>query len=97
MKACLIIYNSEVDKEVFCVLRSTGFVNHYIKWDDVRGTGSGGLQVLGPLEEAKYCTVLVALPEDQANILFDEIIALRRDMLHKAGLACLILNADRIG
>lgn len=97
MKACLIMYNADADKEVFSILRTSAFVKHYIKWNDVRGTGSGGLQVLGPLEEAKYCAVLVALNDDDANTLFQEIQDLRQNMLNKAGLACLILNADRIG
>ncbi len=97
MKACVIIYNAQVDKEVFYVIRSTGYVKHYIKWDDVKGTGSGGLNVLGPLEESNYCAVLIALPEEQANALFEEIMTLRKEMVHKTGLACLVLNADRIG
>ena len=97
MKACLIMYNADADKEVFSVLRTSSFVKHYIKWNDVRGTGSGGLQVLGPLEEAKYCAVLVALSDDDAEGLFQDVLALRQNMLNKTGLACLVLNADKIG
>ena len=91
------MYNADADKEVFSVLRTSSFVKHYIKWNDVRGTGSGGLQVLGPLEEAKYCAVLVALSDDDAEGLFKDIQGLRQNMLNKTGLACLVLNAEKIG
>ena len=97
MKACLIMYNADADKEVFSVLRTSSFVKHYIKWNDVRGTGSGGLQVLGPLEEAKYCAVLVALSDEDAEGLFQDIQGLRQNMLNTTGLACLVLNAEEIG
>ncbi len=97
MKACLIMYNADADKEIFSVLRTSTFVKHYMKWNDVRGTGSGGLQVLGPLEEAKYCVVLVALDDENAEKLYQEIQLLRQQMLNKTGLAVLILNAEKIG
>lgn len=97
MKACLIMYNADADKEIFSVLRTSGKVKHYIKWDDVRGTGSGGLQVLGPIEEAKYCVVLVALNDEDSDSLFKEIQTLRQEMVNKTGLAVLVLNAEKIG
>ncbi len=97
MKACLIMYNADADKEVFSILRTSSFVKHYIKWNDVRGTGSGGLQVLGPMEEAKYCAVLVALSDDDAESLYQDIQNLRKDMVNRTGLAILVLNADKIG
>lgn len=97
MKACLIMYNSDADKEVFSVLRTSGKVKHYLKWNDVRGTGSGGLQVLGPLEEAKYSVVLVALNDEDAEGLFQEIQSLRKDMINPTGMAVLMLNAEKIG
>lgn len=97
MKACLIMYNADADKEVFSVLRTNPFVKHYIKWDDVRGTGSGGLQMLGALDEKKYCVVLVALADADAEILFQDVQRLRDQMIHKTGLAILVLNADKIG
>ncbi len=97
MKACLIMYNADADKEVFSILRTNPFVKHYIKWDDVRGTGSGGLQVLGPMEEKQYCVVLVALADGDAERLFRDIQILRENMLNKTGLATLVLSADKIG
>lgn len=97
MKACLIMYNEDIDKEVFSVLRTNSAVKQYIKWNDLRGTGSGGLQILGPLEEARYCAVLVALADSDAESLFKDVQDLRRDMVNKAGLACLVLNVDKIG
>jgi hypothetical protein len=97
MKACLIMYNSEADNEVFSILRTNPFVKHYVKWNDVRGTGSGGLQVLGALEEKAYCVVLVALSDEDAETLYRDIQDLRQNMLKKTGLAILMLNADKIG
>lgn len=97
MKACLVMYNADADKEVFSILRTSPFVQHYIKWNDVRGTGSGGLQVLGPLEEARYCVVLLALNDENAEALFRDIQALREKMLHRTGIAVLMLNAEKIG
>ena len=97
MKACLIMYNADADKEVFSILRTSGKVKHYIKWNDVRGTGSGGLQVLGPLEEAKYCVVLVALNDEDSEAIYTEIQTLRKEMINKTGLAVLVLNAEKIG
>ncbi len=97
MKACLIMYNAEADKEVFSILRTNPFVKHYVKWNDVRGTGSGGLQVLGMLEEKAYCVVLVALADTDAEALYRDIQSLRESMLKKTGLAILMLNADKIG
>lgn len=97
MKACLIMYNADADKEVFSILRTSGKVKHYIKWDNVRGTGSGGLQVLGPLEESKYCVVLVALNDDDSESLFQEIQTLRKEMVNPTGIATLLLNAEKIG
>lgn len=97
MKACVIMYNAEADKEVFSILRTSTKVKHYIKWNDVRGTGSGGLQVLGPLEEARYCVVLVALGDEESEEVFQEIAQLRARMLNTTGIATLILNAEKIG
>jgi hypothetical protein len=97
MKACLIMYNADADKEVFSVLRTSPFVKHYIKWNDVRGTGSGGLQVLGPIEEKAYCVVLVALADQDAEALYSDIQKLRQEMLNKTGLAVLVLGAEKIG
>lgn len=91
------MYKHEADKEVFSILRTSPFVQHYIKWNDVRGTGSGGLQVLGPLEEARYCVVLVALSEENTESLFRDIQTLRERMLNRTGIAVLVLNAEKIG
>ena len=96
MKACLIMYKSEADEEVFSVLRTCTFVQHYIKWNNVKGTGSGGLSVIGTLDESQYSVVLVALPDDKASVLAEEIKTLRENMLHKTGIATLILQADSI-
>jgi hypothetical protein len=97
MKACLIMYNEDADKEVFSILRTNPAVRHYVKWNDVRGTGSGGLQVLGPPEEARYCIVMVALGDGEAESLFNDVQTLRQGMINKTGLAVLILNAEKIG
>jgi hypothetical protein len=97
MKGCLIMYNSLADREVFSTLKTNEKVRHYIKWDDVRGTGSGGLQVLGPLEESNYCAVLVVLPDDDAQALFDDVQILRQNMLRRTGLAVMMFPVDRIG
>lgn len=97
MKGCLIMYNALADREVFSVLKTNEKVRHYIKWDEVRGTGSGGLQVLGPLEEANYCAVLVVLPEAEAEALYTDVQELRRTMLRKTGLAVMMFPVDKIG
>lgn len=97
MKGCLIMYNALADREVFSVLKTNEKVRHYIKWDEVRGTGSGGLQVLGPLEEANYCAVLVVLPEPEAEALYADVQELRRTMLRKTGLAVMMFPVDKIG
>lgn len=97
MKACLIMYNADADREVFSVLRTNSRVQHYIKWDDVRGTGSGGLQVLGPMEEARYCAVLVVLPDDDAETLFQDVKSLREDMINRTGMATLVFPVEKIG
>lgn len=97
MKACLIMYNADADREIFSVLRTNSRVKHYIKWDEVRGTGSGGLQVLGPMEEARYCVVLVVLQDDDAEELFQDVRALREEMLNKTGLATLVFPVEKIG
>lgn len=97
MKACLIMYNADADREVFSVLRTSGKVKHYIKWDNVLGTGSGGLQVLGATEESRYCVVLAALNDEESEALFSDIQMLRKEMINKTGLAVLMLNAEKIG
>ena len=97
MKACLIMYNADADREIFSILRTNSRVKHYIKWDDVRGTGSGGLQVLGPMEEAKYCVVLVVLGDNDANLLFEDVRLLREEMINKTGLATMVFPVDKIG
>lgn len=97
MKACLIMYNADADREIFSILRTNSRVKNYIKWNDVRGTGSGGLQVLGPMEEAKYCAVLVVLNDDDAENLFDDVRTLREEMINKTGLATLVFPVDKIG
>jgi hypothetical protein len=91
------MYNADSDREIFSILRTNSRVKHYIKWNDVKGTGSGGLQVLGPLEEAKYCAVLVVLGDDDAHHLFDDMRLLREEMLNKTGLATLVFPVDKIG
>lgn len=97
MKACLIMYNADADREIFSVLRTNSRVKNYIKWDDVKGTGSGGLQVLGPLEESRYCAVLVVLGDEDAALLFDDVKLLRQEMINKTGLATLVFSVDTIG
>jgi hypothetical protein len=97
MKGCLIMYNSLADREVFSVLKTNEKVKHYIKWDGVRGTGSGGLQVLGPLEEADYCAVLVILSDGEAEALYSDVQELRAGMLRKTGLAVMMFPVDKIG
>ena len=97
MKACLIMYNADADREIFSILRTNSRVKHYIKWDDVRGTGSGGLQVLGPMEEAKYCVVLVVLGDNDADLLFEDVRLLREEMINKTGLATMVFPVDKIG
>lgn len=97
MKACLIMYNADADREIFSILRTNSKVKNYIKWDDVRGTGSGGLQVLGPMEEAKYCAVLVVLGDEDAESLFQDVKTLRAEMLNKTGLATLVFQVEKIG
>jgi hypothetical protein len=91
------MYNAEADREIFSVLRTNARVKHYIKWDDVRGTGSGGLQVLGPMEETKYCAVLVVLHDHDAEELFQDVKALREEMLNKTGLATMVFPVEKIG
>jgi hypothetical protein len=97
MKGCLIMYNALADREVFSVLKSNEKIRHYIKWDKVRGTGSGGLQVMGPLEESEYCSVLVILADDVAEELYQEVQELRANMLRKTGLAVMMFPIDKIG
>ena len=97
MKACLIMYNSDADREIFSVLRTNSRVKNYIKWDGVRGTGSGGLQVLGPLEESRYCAVLVILADQDADHLFEDVRTLREEMINKTGLATLVFPVEKIG
>jgi hypothetical protein len=97
MKACLIMYNSDADREIFSVLRTNSRVKNYIKWDDVRGTGSGGLQVLGPMEESRYCAVLVILADQDADHLFEDVRTLREEMINKTGLATLVFPVEKIG
>jgi hypothetical protein len=97
MKACLVMYNALADKEVFSVLKSNPKVRHYIKWDKVRGTGSGGLQVLGPMEESDYCCVLVILADDVAEHLYADVQELRANMLRKTGIAVMMFPVDKIG
>jgi hypothetical protein len=97
MKACLIMYNADADREIFSVLRTNSRVQHYVKWNDVRGTGSGGLQVLGPLEEAKYCAVLVVLADGDADQLYEDMKTLRAEMINKTGLATLVFPVEKIG
>jgi|GEM_PF-5913382 len=97
MKACLIMYNALADREVFSVLKTNEKVRHYIKWENVRGTGSGGLQVLGPLEEADYGAVLVVLGDGEAESLYADIQELRQTMLRKTGLAVMMFPVDKIG
>ena len=97
MKACLVMYNESIDKEVFTALRSSPNVKHYIKWEHVKGTGSGGLQILGAQSEVKYHIVMVALEDDLAECLFVEFQDLKKNLLNPAGLSVLLLNAEKIG
>ena len=91
------MYNSLADKEVFSTLKTNEKVKHYIKWDRVRGTGSGGLQVLGPAEENDYCAVLVVLNDAEAEMLYQDVQELRSTMLRKTGLAVMMFPVDKIG
>ena len=36
MKACLIMYNADADREIFSILRTNAKVKNYIKWDELK-------------------------------------------------------------
>lgn len=97
LSSILIMYRAEADREVFSTLRTLGVVQHYIKWEKVKGTGSGGMNVIGPLEESDYCIVMIILPHGQCQHIFSEIAALRTNMLKKTGIASLIFPISQIG
>jgi len=97
MKVCLIMYNIEADKEIFAILKTNPTIKHYIKWNDVKGTGSGGLQVMALIDEKNYSVVLVALEDTHAEQLYQDIIQLREKMLNPTGIAILMLQAEKIG
>ncbi len=96
LKGVMIMYNADADKEIFSSLRTSGLVKHYIKWEKVKGTGSGGMSVIGPVEESEYCIVLIILPPEKAEDLYQTIQRLRSDMLKKTGVACLIYPIEKI-
>lgn len=97
LNAVMVMYNSEADKEIFSTLRTSGFVKHYIKWEKVKGTGSGGMSVIGPVEESEYCIVLIIVPPHLAETLYQQIIDLRNKMVKKTGIAALVFPIDKIG
>ena len=96
LKGVMVMYNADADKEIFSSLRTSGLVKHYIKWENVKGTGSGGMSVIGPVEESEYCIVLIILPPEKADNLFQTIQKLRSTMLKKTGVACLIYPIEKI-
>ncbi len=94
LKCVMIMYNSDADREIFSTLRN---IQHYIKWENVKGTGSGGMSVIGPVEENQYCIVMLILPAAMAEGLYNDICALRGNMVRTTGIASLIFPIDKIG
>lgn len=77
MKIIMIVYNSAVNDEVMEILEACK-VKGYTKWEKVYGKGTiSGTHLGSDIWPGENSALFIALPEENAEILFAELKKLR--------------------